>query len=293
MNGTRREAIAFEASLLLAAFFLGTNPVAVKYVVAHVPPLFFVALRFTLAGALLWLVLRFVKPEGRPRGRDLWEMAAVGAAGVGLNNTLFTLGVSMTSASETALIYATPPLWGMLLGFVLGLERPALKGVLGVALALLGVAVVVSGSLGNGGSSLSGDLLVMGGAICWGSYTVLGMRLLRRYPPLAVASYTTFFGGLVVSPIALWELANIHGVSTEWSVWSAFAYSAVLVAAYGFFAWQRGVSRLGANQVLVYQYLVTLIGVASGVVLLGEALTVNKILGGAIILAGVYLARRQ
>jgi drug/metabolite transporter (DMT)-like permease len=50
---------------------------------------------------------------------------------------------------------------------------------------------------------------------------------------------------------------------------------------------------LGANRVLVYQYLITLVGVASGVVLLGEGLPANKILGGAVILGGVSLARRR
>jgi len=65
-----------------------------------------------------------------------------------------------------------------------------------------------------------------------------------------------------------------------------------LVAAIGFFAWQRGASRLGANKVLVYQYLITLVGVFSGVMLLGEGLGVEKVIGGAVILFGVYLARR-
>lgn len=50
---------------------------------------------------------------------------------------------------------------------------------------------------------------------------------------------------------------------------------------------------MGANRVLVYQYLITLVGVTSGVVLLGEGLTANKVIGGTIILGGVYLARRQ
>ncbi len=49
----------------------------------------------------------------------------------------------------------------------------------------------------------------------------------------------------------------------------------------------------GANRALVYQYLINLVGVASGVLLLGEDLTATKILGGAVILLGVYLARRR
>ena len=87
-------------------------------------------------------------------------MVGVGALGVGTMNVLFTLGVSLTSASDTALLYAAVPVWGMILGAVLGLERPTLMGILGVGLAFLGISVVVYGGLGGGGSSLTGNLLV-------------------------------------------------------------------------------------------------------------------------------------
>ena len=56
----------------------------------------------------------------------------------------------------------------------------------------------------------------------------------------------------------------------------------MLVAAFGFWAWQRGISGVGANRALAYQYLINLDGVASGVLLLGEDLTAIKILGGAV-----------
>jgi len=282
-----------EASLLLAVLFLGTNPVAVKVAVSEAPPLAFVAMRFTLAGLLLLAVVLLLGLD-RPSRRDLLSMAGVGLVGVGMNNVAFTFGVSMTTASDTALIYAAVPIWGILLGLALGLERPTRSGVLGVALAFLGVGVVVYGGLGGGGgTSLQGDLLVVIATVCWGSYAVLSLPLLRRRPPLVVAAYTMLFGGLAAAPLAL------HGfVSAEWGevsrrAWEAVTYSTLLVAAFGFYAWQRGVSQVGANRVLVYQYLITFVGVASGVVLLGEVLTANKIVGGAIILGGVYLARLQ
>jgi drug/metabolite transporter (DMT)-like permease len=75
--------------------------------------------------------------------------------------------------------------------------------------------------------------------------------------------------------------------------WVAVAFSAVFATAYAFAAWQRGISRIGANRVLVYQYLITLTGVTLGIVFFGEKLRVDKIVGGAVILLGVYLARRQ
>ena len=282
-----------EASLLLAVLFLGTNPVAVKVAVAEFPPLPFVAMRFTLAGLLLLaLVALLEQGNGRPGRRDLLSLAGVGLVGVGANNVAFTHGVSMTTASETALIYAAVPIWGILLGLALGLERPTPWGILGVCLAFLGVAVVVYGGL-TGSTSLLGNLLIVVATVCWGAYAVLSLPLLRRYSPLVVASYTMLFGGLGALPFALPGFLDAGWAESSGEAWGALAYSTLLVAAFGFWAWQRGVSQVGANRVLIYQYLITLVGVAAGVLLLGESLTGNKVLGGVVILLGVYLARRR
>ena len=146
-----------ELFLLVAVLLLGTNPVAVKYAVSAVAPLPFVALRFTVAGLLLLGAVRFLGSGGRLERKDLLPMVGVGAVGVGMTNILFTSGVNLTNASDTALIYAVVPVWGMILGSVLGLERPTLRGILGVAIAFLGIVVVVYGGLGGSGSSLRAD----------------------------------------------------------------------------------------------------------------------------------------
>src|SRR3712207_6587068 len=282
-----------ELFLLVAVLLLGTNPVAVKYAVSAVAPLPFVALRFTVAGLLLLGATRFLGSAGRVERKDLLPMMGVGALGVGATNMLFTSGVNLTNASDTALLYAVVPAWGMILGFVLGLERPTLRGVLGAGIAFLGIIVVVYGGLGGSGSSLEGNLLVLGATVCWGSYTVLSLPLLEKYSPLVVAAYTVLFGGLAALPFSLPGFISVDWDAMSVGVWAAVAYSTVLVAAFGFFAWQKGASLLGANKVLVYQYLITFVGVTSGIMLLGEGLGVEKIVGGAIILFGVYLTRRQ
>ena len=292
-KGGRKTSPLFEASLLSTAVFLGTNPVAVKYAVGYIPPLPFVTLRFVLAGLVLWGILCLFNPEGRLRSNDLWAMAGLGLVGIASNNILFTHGVSMTSASNSALVVATAPLWGMLLAFMLGWERPKLTGIVGVGVAMLGVAVIVYRGLGESGASLAGDLLVMGAAVCWGSYAVLSLSLLERYSPLAVAAYSMLFGGLAVLPLASVQLPGVDWGAVSLGGWGAFAYSALLVAAFGFTFWQRGISRIGANRMLVYQYLVTLVGVVAGVVLFSESFGIDKVIGAAILLGGVYLARRQ
>jgi len=281
-----------ELSLLLTVFFFGTNFVAVKLVVEVVPPFLFAAVRFTFAGLLLFLLLRLTEPESRLRRGDFLPIFGLGVIGITFTQSVFTVGVSLTTAANTALIYSTAPVWGMLLGFFLALERPRLSGVAGVVLCLIGVGTVVYGGLELSGTSLLGDILILAAAICWGSYTMLSIGLLRRYSPLAVAAYPMVLGGLAAFPLALLDF-RVDFASMSGTVWFAALYSTLCSSAFGFAAWQQGVSRVGANRVLVYQYLVAITGVTAGVILLGESFGPQQILGAAVVLAGVYLARRK
>jgi drug/metabolite transporter (DMT)-like permease len=105
----------------------------------------------------------------------------------------------MTTAANAGLIFATAPLWGFLLGLALGFERPTWRGVLGVALSLVGVGLVFwEGITGAGARSLVGDLLILLATLGVGSYTVLSMPSLGHHSPLAVATYPVLFGGSLV-----------------------------------------------------------------------------------------------
>jgi len=288
-----RTAVTTEISLIFAAVFWGLNFAATKYATEAIPPLPMVALRFTVGGVLLLLILRLLEPSRKLQRRDLVPMAALGCFGVAIAQMGFTFGVSLTSAASTGLIFATAPVWGLLLGAVLGLERPTRRGILGLALSVVGVAFVVFEGLGARDDSILGDLFVLLAAMCVGGYAVLSMPLLERHSPLEVATYPVLFG----APFLL-ILSSPQALGMEWGSvgigsWSAVAYAAVFATAFAFVGWQRGLSRIGANRALVYQYLITVVGVASGIVFFGEVLGVNKIVGGAVILLGVYLARRQ
>lgn len=289
----RRGSPLVEVSLLLTVFFFGTNFTAVKLVVQSVPPILFAATRFTLAGLLLLPLALLSGPEGRLSRRDLLPMLGLGLVGVTLTQSVFTVGVGLTTAANTALVYSTAPVWGMLLGFALGWERPRASGVLGIGLCLGGVGAIVYGSLDFAGTSLLGDALILVAAVFWGSYTVLTLSLLRRYSALAVATYAMILGGLAAFPLAALDQSSLDLAALDGLTWAAAAYSALCSSAFGFAAWGWGVSHVGANRVLIYQYLVTLTGVSTGILLLGEDFGVGQLVGAVVILAGVYLARRR
>ena len=218
--------------------------------------------------------------------------------GVALNHVGYTVGLSLTSGSNASLVFATAPVWGLLLGVLLRLERGSWTGALGLALAIAGVAVVVGGGLGSPEASVGGDLLVCLSAFSWGAYTVLSLPVLRRLAPLVVAGWTMLLG-VAALPLAFTgfpglsePLSSVQWGSVGAASWTATAYSTVLCSSFAIAAWQVNVSRLGANRVLVYLYLVTLVGLMASVAVLGEGLGAGKVAGAAAILLGVYLARR-
>ena len=288
-----RGAVLTEVALIFAAIFWGLNFAATKYAADFLPQLFIVAFRFIGGGLVLLLVLRILEPGSRMRRKDILPMAALGCFGIGAAQTAFTFGISLTSAASTGLVFTTAPVWGMVLGFVLGLERPSWRGVVGVGLCILGVGIVFYGGLSSVEDSLLGDLVILLAAVSVGAYTVFSMPVLERHSPLAVATYPTLFGGPAILILSLPYLGDVEWGSLGLGPWAALVYSAVLATAFAFAAWQRGISRIGANRVLVYQYLITLTGVTSGIVFFGENLSIEKIVGGAVILVGVYLARGQ
>ena len=281
-----------EAAMLLAVLFVGTDFVVAKYSLEDLPPLLLAAMRFTVAGVLLCVFVRVLALGRAPEKKDLIPLAGLGAVGVSLNQGAYLSGLSMTNGSDAALMFASAPVWGLLFGAVFGLERARLGGVAGILIALLGVGLVVYDGLGQAGASLVGDLLVLLSALSWGAYAVLSLPMLSRYPPMTMAAYTVLPGGLLLAVFAVPQAGGVDWGAVGWGAWAGVAYSTLLTSAFSFAAWQLGVSRMGAGRTLAYLYLVTIVGVASSALLLGDPVGFAKILGAFAILLGVYLARR-
>jgi len=135
--------------------------------------------------------------------------------------------------------------------------------------------------------------VVLAASVSFAAYIVLSRAQHSHYPPLTIAAYTIFLGGFAVFPFTPLELASWHWGSASAAAWIAVAYMAILSTALGYGVWQWGISRIGADRVLVYQYLITLTGVVSSIVFLHEGFGLTKILGAVVLLAGVYVAHRR
>jgi O-acetylserine/cysteine efflux transporter len=264
---------------MAVALTWGMGFVVAKAAIGHFPPILLMALRFAVTAlVLVW----FVKP---PRGllARLFGIAMISAA---IQYSLTFTGLKSLDASVAALVVQLEVPFLVLLGVVLLKERPGLRKWLGIALAFLGVALIAGEPrLGNAWAAL---LLVVGGAFAWALGQVL-IRALPRIDGLTVTAWIAVFATpqlLVMS--LLFEDDHLAAVrSAGWVVWAAVIYLGVVMTALGYSLWYSLVRRHPISLIAPFLLLLPVFSVLGGVLFLGEALTWQTLLGGAIVIAGV------
>jgi drug/metabolite transporter (DMT)-like permease len=279
--------------LLLMALVWGVNYVVVKYATGELPPLAFNSTRVVLAVVVLSGI---VKASGYtlPHGRDRLMLLALGALGNGLYQIFFIEGISRTRAGDAALLISAAPAFMAILGWLRGSERIGRRGVVGIALSLVGMTLVVFGNAQpamGGRATMLGDALILGSCLCWSVYSVLVKPYTERIQGLPLHA-TTMLGGAI--PLVLVSLPTL--ARTPWSAvstggWMAIAYSGLLALSLAYLFWYRGVKMLGPTRSAMYANLQPIIALSVAWVTLDEAVHLSQLAGAAFIMAGLVLTR--
>ena len=279
------------------------NFIAAKIGLLYLPPLPMASFRVALAGVIMIPVyfscLRlsaFAEAvELRKRGfdaRDFWIFAYLGFFGVTINQMCFTIGLHFTSVRHSAVIVGLSPIYILVLVVLFGLERPTGHKVVGMLIALAGVAVLASEhGISTHSASMEGDAITMAGSLGFAMYGVLGKRVAGKYDTLTMTAFTHFAGALIVLPLAIreaWALYVAGHLQQPWQVWAALLYMAVFSSAlaYVFYFWL--LRYLEASQLGAFTYLMPVLATILGIVWLGEKGSWTQVLGAAMALGGVY-----
>jgi drug/metabolite transporter (DMT)-like permease len=274
----------------------GGTFIAGRVLAQAVPPAVGALLRFTVACAAL-LAAAFLLERGLPRldRRQLLATLALGATGVLAYNLFFLGALLRMPASRTSLIVALNPAVTIVAASLLFGERLHPLRWIGVALALLGVWIVLTGGhpLAAIGDTLGPGEWMMFGAICaWAAYTLIGRSVLRGLTPLAATTWASLFGTAMLVPVAVPDLARLHLSALTPQVLGAVGYLGLLGTGLAFVWYYRAVQVLGPSRTVIFNNLVPVFGAAFGVGLLGEPLTASMLVGGAVALAGVMIVTR-
>jgi len=284
---------------LAAVVFWGVSFIATKIALREVHPFTLLTLRYAI-GALLLILFQLARGRAilnifSPREWiHIFILASLGVSGLGL---LQAYGLLYTTAIHTGWIIAVNPILIILSArFFLG-EPITPRKISGIFLGFCGVFLIIS----KGVFSLSlfrlastfGDLLILASALAWTAFTIGGKGFISRFPPLATVTAIMMSGCLIVLPLSLLigEWGNLAHLSLM--TWAGIFFLGIFCSGLGYLFWYSALEKRESGVVGIYLYLEPFVTLIGAYFVLHEEVQWITLMGGGMILIGVYLATRN
>lgn len=277
----RQVLIAF----LLFVLSAGGASVAIRVTYGELDPFWSATARFGLAAIAFWIMV-LIKKLPLPRGRALLGAVIFGALTVGLAFILIGWGLVETPASTYQVLMALVPLFTLFLSALQGLESIHKKGLLGSLLAVAGIAVTVGGGSATG-LSLPHIAAILLAAVCIAE----GGVLIKKFPPNPPIMTNAI--GMTTGAIMLAAASLLAGetwtIPTQTDTWIAFIYLVVIVTIVTFMLYMFVLTHWTASGTSYGFVLIPLVTMVLAATLVGEQITLNFLIGAALVLTGVFV----
>jgi drug/metabolite transporter (DMT)-like permease len=285
-------AVRIWLGLLTVYLLWGSTYLGIKYSIATIPPLLMGALRFLIAGGVLYAIAvrRGDTVGDRPRAPQWRATLLMGAALLVGGNGGVILAEQYIPTGVAALLVATSPLWMAVLDRVIfGRRLPPLV-IVGLVIGFGGVAFLI-GAPGPGRLKLVGALFAIAAPICWATGSVFTRHVRLPARPLVAASMEMLWAGLffTVASLVSGELGRLHLQSISLTSAIALLYLITFGSLVGFSAYVWLLRAAPLSLVSTYAYVNPVVAVILGALFIGEALTLRTAVAGGIILAAVAL----
>lgn len=272
------------AHLALAVMVMliwGSNFVVAKIGIAQIPPMAFMALRFAVVALLL---LPFVSFPRERIGRIFLYAVMMGGIHFGL---MFTALTEIDAATAALLSQLNTP-FGVMLAAAFFKDYPGWRRGAGIVIAFCGVVVIAGEPRFEGG--LGPILMVVGAALAWAAGSIQ-VKAMGPVDGFALNAWMALFSiPLLTGWSVLFETGQVDAIrNAGWDAWASVAYQSVLVVILGYGSWYWLLKRYPVSQTMPMTLLLPVVGVAAGCLLLGEALTVQMLIGGAATVSGVAI----
>lgn len=306
MTEKQQPNLAADLNLLATAVIWGLNVVVMKFAISLLNPFWFNAFRFVFSVATLaiWITINRKRSVSRGHSRpeqDISRRRYVGTIVVyavlfGLiYQVAFLMGIFRTSASSTALIMASTPMWTALIAIIFLKERLSRVSWLGLMTTLAGTMIVTLDKPGAdvaASSTLVGNAIMLFCALSWSASTVISRPVLKYISPVEL----TFWGMGLALPfhilIAFFQTEADITIACQPKVASAILYSGIFSTGIALAMWSYGVKILGASHASIYSNLIPLVAMFFGWLMLSETPTTFQWIGGGMIVSGLLTLRR-
>ena len=286
-----------EAALAVTAW--GASFVATKIALREIPPTALVWARFALGIPVLGVVVlarRQLRPIG---GRELGYFLLLGFLGITFHQWLQSHALLTSQATTTGWIIAATPLTIAILGWIFLRERLGAWGVAGILIAALGVLLVIARgdprAIVIGRFGAPGDVLILISTVNWAVFSVLSRGGLKRHPAALMVFYVMLLGWLLTTALfaAQGGFRQAFWTGLSPNAWYALLFLGVICSGVAYVFYYDALERIPASKVGAFFYLEPLVTVAAAAALLSEPVTAGTMLGGGIILGGIWLVNRS
>ena len=288
--------IKFYCLITLLVLLWCGNFIALKVCLHVMPPLGVTAFRVTSAALILIGVFFYSRRQRkfRPLRKEDWGFFfKLALTGLVINQTLFVLGLSYTTASHSALIVTFGPLFTLIFAWLRGQELLTPKKLGGMSLSVAGILLLnFNKDLTLQTQNLLGDLCTLMGSMAFAYFTVLSKNAASIYGPVPSTCFIYFAGASMFLPIGLPFVLKVNWFSLSWGSYLAFFYVAALSSVVAQLIFYYALRRMSASRLATLTYLQPVVTTISSVTLLSEKLTLNFIIGGTVVLSGIVLTQR-
>ncbi len=290
----RRHAFAPHLALIAVQVLFGTWPIFGKIILRSMSSSMLVACRLTGAAFVFALIQRNPRPLLRMPRRDLGWLLLCSLLGVVGNQFLYVKGLSLTTATNTALLSTTIPVFTLFVSILFGYDSISLRRLIGLVLAAGGVIYLINPARAElTAQTTIGNLLIVANSLLYAAYIVFSKDLFERYGALNVITWIFVVGSLVTIPLGIYSLRREHVPAIGTAVWLAVAFIIIFptVGAYYLNAW--ALTRASPGTVSIYVYLQPLIAFGIAPLLLGEKWGLRTIAAALLIFAGVAVVTKR
>ena len=276
------------AVVVLIAVLIGANFSMLKFALDHTTPLLLAGMRTVIGGTFL-LLFAFSRGERLPTERRDWRNIFVVSFSITtVSSALLVVGVSRVPAGVASLLASTMPLFTAILALVLMKTPISRLAMGGLAVGFVGTIVLASPSLGGSTAAL-GILSLLISAIAWAFGNVyMKWQDMTNMSPIMLVGVQLYMSALCLIPFAL----LVEGTGdTEWTLglFAPLLYAAIPANAVTFALLATVVRRATPTQAAASAYLVPVFGVFFGWLIRDERLGLAELVGGLLVVAGVYL----
>jgi len=279
-------------ALLFTMIVWGIQPVFTRTVALDLGPANALVIRFTIV-SVLYLAGLFILGNFRIAAADWPRLLAASFIGMLGYNLGSTFGFEHVPAGIGGLIIGTQPLLIALLAALVARERLTPATCAGLAVAFAGTALLFWNDLAaadEGSPLLWGGFLIFMSGVAWAIYVVLAKPLIQTYGAYTISAISI---ALATLPMLLMTTADTLATvgAMGWADWGNMFYLAVIAALIATITWNYGASRLPSAAGGAFLYLIPVIAVIAGALILDEPVSLNSLIGGALILLGVAIAQ--